>query len=317
VVSDRLVVAQTHQVARIVYNPDAESRFDDCGLTNTLLQTIDVQGCKAYYDMSGRPTSVASTKDPVPVVVEAPPAPARAEDADPAGGKPAAKPPTGKEPVVPPSSAPSTITFTVGLDGKPVVKAAPKSPSAVDRLTVVYLPDFEEQMVVKHENVLAHGKFAIAFRDGWELKSVGGSFDATDVPVQILNTVRNAISAAGAVEEKRAGGGGAGTNPAPAAGGAGKAGVARSTDEMVHAFVVITRTLYIDPGIYRLQKAAERDGEPPTGHGLLLNLGIPAHEEIQVQLPPRKKTPAADAKQGAVQKEELPAPRRAPDAAPK
>src|SRR5207253_114500 len=81
--------------------------------------------------------------------------------------------------------------------------AKPLKEDTLADVQVVYLPDFEEQMSVEHVSVLSKSKIGLAFRDGWQLRSVTGNFDATDVPVQILKTVQNAIKAAGAVEGKR------------------------------------------------------------------------------------------------------------------
>jgi hypothetical protein len=65
------------------------------------------------------------------------------------------------------SSAPplANLLGTSFADTSPTPPAA----ASIDAIQIAYLPDFEEQMAIRHINFLAHGKFALNFRDGWQV----------------------------------------------------------------------------------------------------------------------------------------------------
>jgi hypothetical protein len=183
---------------------------------------------------------------------------------------------------------------------------SPPPPPTPDNFQLIMLPDFEEQMAIKDCNLLAYGKYQLNFKDGWQLAGVGGSWDSTEVPVRILQSISNAISAAAAIEKKALT-----TLPITPEelrqfGLQAGRGV-RDADES--PYVLITTTEYIPPGVYRLNKPKEagRAG----GCGLLSELGIPTQTDPKVQLvkeettaPPSK--PSADSKDQPAKDEKKP-----------
>src|SRR5262249_10535158 len=143
-----------------------------------------------------------------------------------------------------------------------------------DSLRVVHLPDFEQQMAVKSCNLLSKSTFSLGFRDGWQLYAVGATHDSTEVPIAILNTIRTAIGAIGEVESKRV------QRVAPRGPGS------KEFDErhVKPTRVLITHTLAIEPGMYRLQKPSEMGCKPAEGQGLLADMGVPVLHEVKVQI---------------------------------
>jgi hypothetical protein len=171
------------------------------------------------------------------------------------------------------------------------------TPEVVDTFQIVHLPDFEEQMAVKHHNFLASGKFELKFLDGWQLKSAGGSFDSTEVPVEILKSLQNAITAAADIEEKRI------QLRMKGSSADFSSRVPSKAQQRAHR-ILVTRTYYIDAGMYRWTKESERHGcEGDMGWGILADMGIPVLEDVKVQLL-AEKAPAGTAKNGT---QELPA----------
>jgi hypothetical protein len=48
--------------------------------------------------------------------------------------------------------------------------------------------------------------------------------------------------------------------------------------------VLVRRRLFVEPGLYRLQKASEQAGAEACPAGLLRDLGVPVSEEVKVSL---------------------------------
>lgn len=156
----------------------------------------------------------------------------------------------------------------------------PADPAEPPPFQVAFLPDFEEQMAVDNKNHLAYGKFELHFRDGWQLSSTKGTWDSTEVAVRMLQSVSNAISAAAAVQKTALD-----KLPAPAA-----PGTADAMEKVANAgatVVIVRRKSYIEPGLYRLQKSWEMQGDEPQdqlGDGLLSSLGLPVVSEVELTL---------------------------------
>ena len=168
------------------------------------------------------------------------------------------------------SDALSTVAALSTLDGnaeKPVL-VKPES------FQVVHLPDFEEQMRIKHKNCLAYSKIDLHFADGWQLREAGGSFDSTEVAARVLQSLSSAISAATEVQTaslKKLP-----VAPAGSPSSADMLASARDRDEVV---VLVKESQYIVPGIYRLQKSWEMASESHNPRSMLTNLGLPVHDE--------------------------------------
>lgn len=151
---------------------------------------------------------------------------------------------------------------------------------------VVHLPDFEEQMAVKHHAFLSTNKFSMLFRDGWQLDSLQNNSDTTDVPVAILKTLQKAISAAAGFESDRLRRVAEihGQGPAPQDTGEGK--------EFIPRRMAVVQRYYIEPGMYRLNKESERnpDTDESSPCGLLTAFGLPLAGDTEVLLiaPPPK-----------------------------
>jgi hypothetical protein len=304
VVSERVDIVTTQQLARIVH---LERKFASPAGEQTVveyvLETINEQGKSEYFSMTGQPIDVPEDVRRTADVLSFEAAVSffstqvldqsfsTLDQKPPPSGQPAT-PPKPVETTKPPptsSGAPQTSSLQdLTLKNPPGGPAAPaavvkQDGKPVDKLQLVFLPDFEEQMAVDHTTILAKSKISMAFRDGWQLKSVSGNFDNTDVPVRILQTIKNAISAAGAVENKRLQLAGSAADASGTGGGPG------SKDQTVRTrsiglYVSISRTLYIEPGIYRLNKPQEQQGEVSHGAGLLTDLGLTPLEETKVQL---------------------------------
>lgn len=133
---------------------------------------------------------------------------------------------------------------------------------------VAYLPDFEEQYAIKNCNFLAKTKYQYRFRNGTELQSAAGAYDATDLPVKVIETVGALVNAAASVAKTR-------INP----GGAAALGL--TSDTGVQADFYIKVELAIEPGVYRVQKSWERAAATAAGlsadqvGGLFGDIGLP------------------------------------------
>ncbi|MCI0637992.1 MAG: hypothetical protein L0Y72_23540 [Gemmataceae bacterium] len=140
------------------------------------------------------------------------------------------------------------------------------------RIQVVMLPDFEEQYAVQNRNFAAKGEYDLAFADGWQLDSVAGSWNSTEVPIKALVTLQGFIT--NFVKLKKA-----------------ALGVKslEVTPPTLGTRLFLTRSFYIEPGIYRLQKSWERvaavNGDTSSEHanGLLSELGLTIAEELSVK----------------------------------
>jgi hypothetical protein len=268
------------------------------------IETVNDAGGPRYVDLHGgdRTREVAADDSLVYVTYPAPP-----PDASSGGG--AGKTPTaavGKgggaagivvTPPTPPQGTPEQKK-DVDITATPLTPAQVKqmiadasapagSPKADDTtpsaFQFVMLPDFEEQMAVKDRNFAAKGKYELKFADGWQLRSVGGSWDATEVAVRALQVLSDAVSATAAVRQEQ-------LNKLPV--------VKKQTDLADQAarakqvFVVRVWGTYVEPGVYRLQKASEKQAAPAAPEaapecpvaGILSDLGLPTVTDAQTYL---------------------------------
>ncbi len=172
--------------------------------------------------------------------------------------------------VATPSAGKKTVVAdTTDPNADPTADA--KTPTDPPAVQVVFLPDFEEQYAIQNRNVLAKTKYNYKFTNGTELTSISGSYNATDVPVKIIETFGKLIEAAGSVAKTR-------INPTGSA----------STSALLDQSVLPNADFYIkvqqvlEPGMYRVQKSWERtavkaDGGvgPEEACGLFYDLGLP------------------------------------------
>lgn len=133
------------------------------------------------------------------------------------------------------------------------------------KIKVFFLPDFEEQYAVQPVNVMAKSDYQLHFVDGWQLAAVSGDFDATTVALKLIGVIDSAIGAAKklALARLSAAGGGSGRD---------MVGPAVQLDRKHELFQRVART-YIAPGIYRINKPWEMQGQP-AGAGLLVQIGL-------------------------------------------
>jgi hypothetical protein len=150
-------------------------------------------------------------------------------------------------------------------------------PPSSEAFQVAFLPDFEEQYAIHNCNFLAVTKYKYTFRNGTELVSMAGSYDATDVPVKILETVGKLVEAAGAIGKAKLGGGVAKADLALTTAGGGTANFWIRTERA------------IEPGLYRIQKSWERirgtkveEIQPDHACGLLSDVGLPIVTSVSV-----------------------------------
>jgi hypothetical protein len=154
----------------------------------------------------------------------------------------------------------------------------------------VYLPDLDEQYVVKSKNLVAKSAFSLAFKNGTELVEVQGEHDSTTLTVSILQQIQNALGAAqgnaqqqGQQQSKststtQGGGGGRRVNYD---GEPGKCPVNYCRDEVYQ----LKERVMIQPGVYRLNKPweiAQGPGALPVGCGLLARLGLPLTTSVDI-----------------------------------
>jgi hypothetical protein len=222
--------------------------------------------CRPIFDLSGceQPTWKLWAGAPLPPPREGGGDLAvRADAADETAGKD--KKDKDKKVLNPPVLTPPSIPGTFAL--------APAA-EVTNLIQVVFLPDFEEQYAVKNTNVLAQAKYEYSFANGCTLAEAGGSYNATVVPVAILQTIQKAIGAAGELQKQALE-----SLPIPAP----PQGPRAEVDPSKIYYVV--RQTFIEPGVYRLQKswevqAAEAEGhvEPCRAGGLLTEMGLPVEE---------------------------------------
>jgi hypothetical protein len=118
---------------------------------------------------------------------------------------------------------------------------------------VMFLPDFEEQYAIRNKNVLAKTKYQYVFRNGTSLAAVSGDYNATDVPVKIIETVGKLLSTAAELAGPKLAGA-----PTHATSGARAPGQgARSAPYFIKLETII------EPGVYRVQKSWEQVAAVP------------------------------------------------------
>ena len=160
--------------------------------------------------------------------------------------------------------ASSSVTTTSSL-------GSGDDPNAGNGIQVVFLPDFEEQYAIRNKNFLAKTQYKYNFAHGTQLDTMAGTYSSVDVPVKILDTIGNLITAAGALSAQRI------SNP-PAKAAA--AGLGTGAADILPQFY-IKRQDFIEPGFYRLQKSWEQaraasQGQvaPEIAMGLFSDMGL-------------------------------------------
>jgi hypothetical protein len=168
------------------------------------------------------------------------------------------------------------LSFTAADQGDSTKNppAAP-APAAPDVFQVAFLPDFEEQYAIHNCNFLAVTKYKYTFCNGTELVSMAGSYDSTDVPVKIIETVGKLVEAAGAIAKAKLG-------------GAAKSELGYAEGGATARFWIRTEQS-IEPGIYRIQKSWERAAavtaapvHPEQVPGLFSDVGLPLVTSVSV-----------------------------------
>ncbi|WP_254508421.1 hypothetical protein [Anatilimnocola floriformis] len=151
---------------------------------------------------------------------------------------------------------------------------------AIPSFQVAHLPDFEEQMAVKHHAFLSTNKFSMLFRDGWQLDSLKSNSDTTEVPIAILKTLQKAIGAASSFEQERL----KRVAEIQGKGGENKDGGSNGAAALVPQRMAGVVRYYIEPGMYRVNKESERtpglDEESPCG--LLTSFGLPIATDTEI-----------------------------------
>ncbi len=166
--------------------------------------------------------------------------------------------------------------------GQPKLADLQHAPPLTGDLAVIYLPDLDEQYVIKSCNVFSKTAFGLAFRNGGELAEVQGDHDATALPLSILQLVQQAIGMAQGVEQERIK---REAKTVQGAGGAKGTGAKMSVGELAAnrwqvIWQLIERTS-IKPGVYRLNKPWEVEGDQALeGCGLLAKLGLPTVVDV-------------------------------------
>jgi hypothetical protein len=154
-----------------------------------------------------------------------------------------------------------------------------EQPPKIDAFQVVFLPDFEEQMVVRDRNRLASHNYSMNFQDGWGLVGVSDKWDTTQVPIRILQSVSSAISAFASIQKK-----GLTTLPVTQEeiDRIGPNQLRSNKDGKPRQYFLLTESHFIPPGMYRLQKPSE--ASVARGCALLSELGLPTQSEMKIQL---------------------------------
>jgi hypothetical protein len=178
---------------------------------------------------------------------------------------------------------------TTGTAGSPLTPQPPPEasgegdvPTSVispDAIEIVYLPDFDEQYAVHGQNCLSRQAYGLRFEGGWKLTGVNTEVDSTPVPIEFLNLINKAISAARNLELARINPAGI-TSPAITSPLAGFSESTMATDPKDQSkpdyllYEVVTER-YIKPGVYRINKPWEIGAPADPGAGLLAQLGLP------------------------------------------
>ena len=169
-----------------------------------------------------------------------------------------------------------------GVDLKPLEMPATGTSTAhtlIGKMQIIYLPDLDEQYVIKSKNALAKSAFGLTFNDDGSLAAVSGNHDATTVTVSLLQQVDKTITAA------RGSSGRSSRRPRPGA----KSGDAKTKaygldkqNPKVRYYQLVER-FYIRPGLYRLNKPWEIAEGPPAD--LLAGCGLLAQSSACRTLP--------------------------------
>jgi hypothetical protein len=150
---------------------------------------------------------------------------------------------------------------------------------APSRLQVIMLPDFEEQMAVQNRTFVAKSKYDLHFIDGWQLDSVNGTWNATELPIRILQSITKTIKAAEALQLQA-------METAAKVRAKGPRAEERANVELEPVLVTLTRHYYLEPGVYRVQKSWERQpcDAPTVGltAGLLTDMGLEVRQRVTI-----------------------------------
>lgn len=145
-------------------------------------------------------------------------------------------------------------------------------------IQVVFLPDLDEQYAVHNKNFLSKSAYSLTFRDGWALTDVSGEFDSTAVPIEILNFIETAITAAKSValaDVNRM----ARTLSDPMT----REGARFAATEDKVLYRVVTST-YLQPGVYRVNKPWEiAEDTEVCGAGFLAKMGLATFEATRIE----------------------------------
>jgi hypothetical protein len=180
-----------------------------------------------------------------------------------------------------------------GTGMKKPTQTPPTQPTTpADAIQVVFLPDFEEQYAIRNKNCQAKTKYKYTFRNGTELAGMAGSYNSTDVPVMIVETVGSLLQAAGQVAMTAIQPASALTQAASSPTTRMNYGAGGKTDpdpnpNPIRYYVKIEHVL--EPGIYRVQKSWERaaamplDGlKPEQFPGLFADVGLEIREVTSI-----------------------------------
>jgi len=173
---------------------------------------------------------------------------------------------------------------------------------------IVYLPDLDEQYVIKSKNHLAKTAIGLSFQDGSQLNQVQGEHDSTTLAVSLLEQVDKAIGAAQGVAQKQIERqtkiDEARTKAAQGPDVAQSFAAVDSVASEGHPIYQKIERVYIKAGLYRLNKPWEIEGpavEPTAGVGFLAKLGLPTTTDVDYEpaavvsaLPPRPPIAAID-----------------------
>jgi hypothetical protein len=164
---------------------------------------------------------------------------------------------------------------------EPTLAAVQHTPPLTGDIAILYLPDLDEQYVIKSRNCLSKSAFGLAIRNGSELVEVQGEHDSTAVPLAIMTQIQSAIAAIAGTSKQASqqqatttGGTGSGVTGAQAG-----LNVREQGGQLVWYFI---ERISIKPGVYRLNKPWECDGNQcqPVGYGLLARIGLPTVVDV-------------------------------------
>lgn len=163
---------------------------------------------------------------------------------------------------------------------QPTLASIQHAPALVGDIGIIYLPDLDEQYVIKSRNCMSKTAFGLAFRNGSELAEVQGEHDSTALPLAILQQIQNAIATAQGVEQQRIQQQSKASKGTTGGGSAQAKLNGQTSDEVVWQLI---ERVSIKPGVYRLNKPWEVEcGQTvqQTGCGLLAKLGLPSVVEV-------------------------------------